>query len=197
MSNTTTTNDSSAKPLKINKWETNALKNALDDACKKYFKETLNFTENYSLMDRRLYISFFACLFSLFALIYDWFYPFPKSRTILITCAISYFILIGILALYMYYVEGGRFFTGKLIDKTGLDPGLNCAISSKLKKYDDKYNLTLEYNEGTNKSTSSSGALISSVSNYFDDNGVLCYDRFTNDLKRIYDQARLNARKVK
>jgi hypothetical protein len=28
-------NDVSTKPVKINKWETNALKNALDDACKK------------------------------------------------------------------------------------------------------------------------------------------------------------------
>ncbi|CAF0753892.1 unnamed protein product [Rotaria sp. Silwood1] len=197
MSNTATTTDAFIKPLKVNKWETNALKNALDDACKKYFKETLNFVEDYSLVDRRLYISLFACLFSIFALIYDWFYPFPKSRTVLIVCVISYFILIGILTLYMYFIERGRFFNGKLIDKTGLDPGLRCIISSKLKKYDDKYNLTLEYNEGTNKSTGSSGALISSVGNYFDNNGVLCYDRFTNDLKKIYDQARLNARKTK
>jgi len=90
-----------------------------------------------------------------------------------------------------------NFFTGKLVDKTGVDPGSRCTISSKLKKYDDKYNLTLQYNDGIDKSTGSSGALISSVGNYFDENGVLCYDRFTNDLKKIYDQARLNARKVK
>ena len=28
-------NDISEKPIKVNKWETNAVKNALDDACKK------------------------------------------------------------------------------------------------------------------------------------------------------------------
>ena len=64
-------------------------------------------------------------------------------------------------------------------------------------RYDDKYNLTLEYNDGTDKTTSSSHTLIKSVGNYFDENGVLSYNRFTNDLKTIYDQARLNARKVK
>ncbi|CAF0942384.1 unnamed protein product [Rotaria sordida] len=197
MSNTATTSDASAKPVKVNKWDTNAVKNALDDACKKYFKETLNFTEDYSLMDGRLYISLFACLFSIYALIYDWFYPFPKSRSILIVCVISYFIVIGILTLYMYFIEHGKIFIGKLIDKTGLDSGLRCTISSKLKKYDDKYNLTLEYKEGTNKSTGLSGALITSIGNYFDEDGVLCYDRFTNDLKKISDQARLNARKAK
>ncbi len=34
------------------------------------------------------------------------------------------------------------------------------------------------------------------MGNYFDENGVLCYDRFTDDLKDIYDEVRLNARKI-
>ncbi|CAF3348873.1 unnamed protein product [Rotaria sp. Silwood1] len=192
-----TTNNSSEKPVKINKWETNALKNALDDACKKYFKEALHFTEEYQLMDGRLYISFIACLFSGFALIYDWLHPFPKSRSILIICVIAYFILMGILTVYMQFIERSRFYAGKLVDRTGIDPISRCMISSKLKKYDDKYNLTLEYNDGTDKTTNSSQIISKSVGTYFDENGVLCYDRFTNDLKKIYDQARLNARKVK
>ncbi|CAF4373432.1 unnamed protein product, partial [Adineta steineri] len=82
-------NNIADKPIKVNKWETNAVKNALDDACKKYFKETLNFTEDYKLMDGRLYISFIACLFSGYALIYDWLNPFPKSRSVLILCVIA------------------------------------------------------------------------------------------------------------
>ncbi|CAF1326079.1 unnamed protein product [Rotaria sordida] len=197
MSNTVTTNDISEKPVKVEKWETDALKNALDDACKKYFKETLNFTEDYKLMDGRLYISFIACLFSGFALIYDWLNPFPKSRSILIICVITYFILMSILTIYMKFIEEGKFYAGKLVDKTGVDPISCCTISSRLKKYDDKYNLTLEYNDGTDKTTNSVQTISKSVGNYFDENGVLCYDRVTNDLKKIYDQARLNTRKVK
>jgi len=189
--------NTSEKPIKVNKWETNAVKNALDDACKKYFKETLNFTEDFKLMDGRLYISFIACLFSGYALIYDWLNPFPKSRSVLILCVIAYFILMGILTFYMQFIERGKFYSGKLVDKTGLDPVSWCSISSKLKKFDDKYNLTLEYNDGTDKTTSSSQKLSNSVGNYFDEDGVLCYDRFTRDLRNIYEQARSNARKVK
>ncbi|CAF0904655.1 unnamed protein product [Adineta steineri] len=190
-------NNIADKPIKVNKWESNAVKNALDDACKKYFKETLNFTEDYKLMDGRLYISFIACLFSGYALVYDWLNPFPKSRSVLILCVIAYFILMGILTFYMQFIERSKFYTGKLVDRTGLDPVSRCTVSSKLKKYDDKYNLTLEYNDGKDKTTKSTQTLLTSVGNYFDENGVLIYDRLTDDLKKLYDQARSNARKVK
>ena len=64
-------------------------------------------------------------------------------------------------------------------------------------RYDDNYDLTLVYNDGIKKSNLSSQTFSNSIGNYFDDNGVLCYDRLTNDLRKIYDQARLNTRKVK
>ena len=64
-------------------------------------------------------------------------------------------------------------------------------------RYDDKYSLTLQYNDGIQDAGGSTGALVSSVGSYFDETGVLCVERFTNDLRKIYEQARSNARKVK
>ena len=64
-------------------------------------------------------------------------------------------------------------------------------------RFDDKYDLTLAYNDGMEKSNLSSGKFSNSIGNYFDENVVLCYDRLTNDLQKIYDQARLDTRKVK
>jgi hypothetical protein len=55
----------------------------------------------------------------------------------------------------------------------------------------------MEYNDGKDKTTVSSETISKSIGNYFDDNGVLVYERFTSDLKKIYDQVRSNARKVK
>ncbi|CAF1416451.1 unnamed protein product, partial [Adineta steineri] len=52
-------------------------------------------------------------------------------------------------------------------------------------------------NDGKDKTTKSTQTLLTSVGNYFDENGVLIYDRLTDDLKKLYDQARSNARKVK
>lgn len=64
-------------------------------------------------------------------------------------------------------------------------------------RYDDKYDLTLVYNDGTKKSNFPSQTFSNSIGNYFDENGLLCYDRLTSDLRKIYDQVRLNTRKVK
>ena len=64
-------------------------------------------------------------------------------------------------------------------------------------RYDDQYNLTLEYNNGIDKKIISLQKFSKSIGNYFDENGVLCYDKFTNDLRQLYDQTRLNTRKTK
>jgi len=55
----------------------------------------------------------------------------------------------------------------------------------------------LEYNNGVNRSTNSVEKLSKSIGNYFDENGVLSYDRFTRDLRQVYNQARINTRKDK
>lgn len=53
------------------------------------------------------------------------------------------------------------------------------------------------YNDGMNKKKKNSSETFSStIGNYFDENGVLCYDRLTNDLRKIYDQVRSNTRKT-
>ena len=46
--------------------------------------------EDYTLIDRRLVLCTLACGFSVFALIYDYLFPFPRSGTVLAACAIRY-----------------------------------------------------------------------------------------------------------
>lgn len=46
--------------------------------------------EDFAIIDRRLLLCTLACSFSAFALVYDYINPFPKSRTVLATCAIRY-----------------------------------------------------------------------------------------------------------
>lgn len=55
----------------------------------------------------------------------------------------------------------------------------------------------MQYNDGKSQSTSSTKVSNKSVGNYFDETGVLCNDRLIDELKKIYDEARLNARKEK
>ena len=49
----------------------------------------LDYEENFKLIDTRLVISTSAVLFALLALAWDFFYPFPASRPVLLLCAVS------------------------------------------------------------------------------------------------------------
>jgi len=73
----TATNDTTEKPVKVNKWETNAVKNALDDACKKvwilfvFFDRSKNvylvFQRDTSFY-RRLFINGWSSLYLLYCM---------------------------------------------------------------------------------------------------------------------------------
>ena len=54
----------------------------------------LDYEENFKLIDTRLVISTTAVAFALFALAWDYFYPFPASRSVLLICAVSFVILL-------------------------------------------------------------------------------------------------------
>ena len=53
-------------------------------------------------MDQRLIISVIAVFVSFAALGYDYVHPFPQSKHVLSICAISYFLLMGVLQLFTW-----------------------------------------------------------------------------------------------
>ena len=58
--------------------------------------DKVGFKESHALMDGRLFICTIAVGFAMFALIWDYFNPFPESRPVLIICVLSY-------PFYMFY----------------------------------------------------------------------------------------------
>ena len=66
------------------------MKNTLDDSVRKFLVSQNGLKEDNTLMDIRLVISTLAVLISAYALLYDWYNPFPKSRDMLIISVLVY-----------------------------------------------------------------------------------------------------------
>lgn len=105
------------------------MKNALDDSARKFLVSQKDFEEDHSLMNGRLIISTLTVMFSIYGIVYDWYHPFPESRTTLIYCVIAYFISMGILTLYTTFIEKACF--GGAKQKNGSDSPHIWKLSSK------------------------------------------------------------------
>ncbi|KAL5484510.1 hypothetical protein EMCRGX_G021023 [Ephydatia muelleri] len=168
----------------VDKWDASAVKNRLDDAVKKTMVESYNCEEDFSLIDQRLAISTVACLFSLFALIYDYIFPFPQSKSILLICSVSYFILMGVLSMFMMYKEKNTFYVGLEKDPAGVSPDNVWRWGSSIPRFSPMCTLTVHFTNGKTKATKTS-SMEKSIDSWFDVNGQLCLEKFSSDINKL------------
>ncbi|KAL7059269.1 hypothetical protein AAHC03_013558 [Spirometra sp. Aus1] len=177
-----------ALEIKINKWDINAAKHALDDAAKEIMKSHYEVKECFRLFDGRLLLCTLAVLVALLAVVYDYVFPYPDSRYILMGCAVTYFLITSVLSWYMYFIEGNIFFNGIQADKTGLDPADKWTLSSSIKKHNPNYKLSVEFYDGKSKTRNSVDAT-RTIDNFFDIKGNLCIEPFKEFLLELSRQA--------
>ena len=96
----------------------------------------------------------------------------------------------GVLTLYTTFIEKGIFAVASQKDSQSPNNKKIWQASSDMKKYDDKYTLTLSVqdNKGLREASTTK-----SICNYIDVNGVILDDLIGNELGRLYNS--LNAEK--
>nr|CAH8876482.1 unnamed protein product [Trichobilharzia regenti] len=172
------------KEVVINKWDVGSLKLALDDAAKELFMKKLGLVETHRLFDGRLFLCTISVLIAGFGVLFDYIYPHPRSRTVLIVCISLYFIMSAIITLYVMYVEKNVFFTGLKEDKTGVDPADTWKKKKNMNKYDPTYHFSLKVCDGISKKVKMS-TIEKSAAEFFNVKGELQRDRYNEFLQHL------------
>ncbi|XP_037977270.2 signal peptidase complex subunit 2 [Plutella xylostella] len=168
--------------VKINKWDGAAAKNAVDDAVREVLTGDLKCKESFALIDGRLFLCALAVGVALYALLWDYLYPFPQSRLVLVICVSSYFVLMGVLTLYTTFKEKGIFVVARETVAAGTRVW---EASSYVKKHDDKYHLVLVLRDTNGKFREAS--INKSFANYIDSSGVVAQATVTSEITRLYN----------
>jgi len=186
---------SSEDVIKVDKWDCSAVKNSLDDAVKEVLINKYKYTESHRLTDCRLLICTLAVGLAGLAIVWDYLHPFPISKPILILCALSYFVLMGVLTVYTTYVEQNVFLVALQKDAAGMDADNKWEISSSMKRFDDIYTLSIRYVDGAS-GRQRNASFTRSVGDFFDENGTLLRDLLQPAVNKLHNSL-LNQKKDK
>uniref|UniRef100_A0A0K0FZ61 Signal peptidase complex subunit 2 n=1 Tax=Strongyloides venezuelensis TaxID=75913 RepID=A0A0K0FZ61_STRVS len=172
--------------VKVSKWDGPTVRMTLNDVVRKEISKQFPWTERHVITDIKLLISFISVVFAAYCCYYDWYNSYPKSKLVITICAPSYFIFMGVLWLYTYFIEGNSFYYGtENVGKGGKKIGY-WTIASEMGKYDDKYTLIVTYKQGESTGTYK---ITKSVGSYITEEGQVIPEKLAADICKLVNEA--------
>jgi len=178
MSTTTET----PKVYKVNIYNLNMVEQVLDDHAKGVLLD--EYKEDYTVSNVKLTLGTVGCLLALlshFAPI-----PFPKNIPLLIFCAVTYFIISGILQYMSTYIE--KDIIMRTLPLLGKTITLEGKLTADLKNM--WYWLKISGSDGT------SAEMKKSVVEYYDSEGVFHTEIFQRDVRTVYERQKGKSKKI-
>ncbi|KAI0266488.1 signal peptidase complex subunit 2 [Gloeopeniophorella convolvens] len=172
--------------VKVNNASLNELKNALDDAIKRFLSRPDLFKQIHLHTDVRLALGWAGVFVAGATAFYAWRLDFEQSKSLTWIGLIVYVVLTLLQTLYAYFVEGDIIFVGKrkTFDKRIVTERITLYSRTKPSTPENPpaYTLSLTYRRSTSGGKSLLGRGQASEARpynaFFDEQGVLDHDRF-------------------
>jgi signal peptidase complex subunit 2 len=188
--------------VKVNNYNSTELKNACDDALRRFLSRPESFKQIHQHTDVRLALGWLSVFVALGTALYGYKVEFEKSKPVVTIGLVLYMVLTTLQTLYAYFIEGNTIFVGKrkTLSKRIITERIELASTTvPPPKYPSKetpspanapsYRLTVSYKRSTNagKSLLAKGRTNTAqpYSAFFDENGTMdqqAFERWLGEL---------------
>ncbi|KDR80226.1 hypothetical protein GALMADRAFT_242523 [Galerina marginata CBS 339.88] len=189
--------------VKLNNANATELKNACDDAIKRYLSRPELFKQSHLHTDVRLGLGWLSVFVAAGAALYGYKVEFEKSKPVVSIGLVVYIFLTMVQTLYAYFIEGNTIFVGKRktfskriiterIHLTSMTLPSSHSSSSLSPSNSPSYQLAVSYVRSTNggKSLLAKGRTKASksYSSFFDEQGTMDQDAFERWVGELVEQ---------
>eukprot|EP01095_Lingulamoeba_sp_RSL-Kostka_P014700 TRINITY_DN6527_c0_g2_i1.p1 TRINITY_DN6527_c0_g2~~TRINITY_DN6527_c0_g2_i1.p1 ORF type:complete len:180 (-),score=33.44 TRINITY_DN6527_c0_g2_i1:74-613(-) len=169
----------SSSVVKVDKYDTNAVKNAIDDAIIEYFGEDMKLKRNFNISNIQLILGFIGCCCALVAQFYP--EPFPDNKTVLYIVCPLYFIISLLLTLVSSFWEKDQIFESRAT--RSLKPII---VRTDFPLYTDMFTISIEFKDNPEKKIK----VVKSITSWFTKKGELQTSELKADVGDIFNKLR-------
>jgi len=190
--------------VKVNNYNSTELKNACDDALRRYLSRPELFKQIHQHTDVRLALGWLSVFIAVGTSLYGYKVEFEKSKLVVTIGLVLYMVLTTLQTLYAYFIEGNTIFVGKrkTLSKRIITERIELeSVTAPPSKYPSKevaspanapsYRLTVSYMRSTNagKSLLAKGRTNAAqpYSAFFDENGTMDQEAFERWLGELVE----------